>query len=336
MSSAYRDAGVDVAGAEALVDKISDTVTSTWSDNVVGGFGGFAAGVRIPSGYTNPILMMSTDGVGTKLDIARRANRFETVGFDLVAMCVDDLAAVGAEPISFVDYIAVGALDVQREAILVDSIARACSAAGCALVGGETAEHPGVVDAHHVDLAGAALGVVEEGQELRPDLVREGDVLVGVGSPNLRSNGFSLVRRILDGVDLSEKFGDGTLEDAVLAPSVIYAPAAVTAARLTGVHGLVHVTGGGLPGNTPRVLPAGLGAVIETKTWRPPAIFLELISRGALSSEDAFGTFNMGIGYLAVVAPDTVGEAVDVFEAAGHSAWVAGRVERRAEPFTLE
>ena len=280
--------------------------------------------------------MMSTDGVGTKLDIARRANRFETVGFDLVAMCVDDLAAVGAEPISFVDYIAVGALDVQREAILVDSIARACSAAGCALVGGETAEHPGVVDAHHVDLAGAALGVVEEGQELRPDLVREGDVLVGVGSPNLRSNGFSLVRRILDGVDLSEKFGDGTLQDAVLAPSVIYAPAAVTAARLTGVHGLVHVTGGGLPGNAPRVLPVGLGAVIETSTWRPPAIFQELISRGDLSSEDAFGTFNMGIGYLAVVAPDTVGEAMDVFEAAGHSAWVTGRVERRTEPFTLE
>jgi phosphoribosylformylglycinamidine cyclo-ligase len=161
-------------------------------------------------------------------------------------------------------------------------------------------------------------------------------VLVGVGSPNLRSNGFSLVRWILDGVDLSERFGDGTLEDAVLAPSVIYAPAAVTAARLTGVHGLVHVTGGGLPGNTPRVLPAGLGAVIETSTWRPPPIFQELMMRGALSAEDAFGTFNMGVGYLAVVAPDSVGEAVDVFEAAGHSAWVAGRVERRAEPFTLE
>lgn len=336
MSSAYKDAGVDVAGAEALVGKISDTVTSTWSDNVVGGFGGFAAGVRIPSGYTNPILMMSTDGVGTKLDMARRAGRFEMVGFDLVAMCVDDLAAVGAEPISFVDYIAVGALDVQREAILVESVARACSAAGCALVGGETAEHPGVVDAHHVDLAGAALGVVESGQELRPGLVQEGDVLVGVGSPNLRSNGFSLVRRIFGGVDLSEKFGNGTFEDAVLAPSVIYAPAAVIAARLDGVHGMVHVTGGGLPGNAPRALPPGLGAIIDTSTWRPPAIFHELMSRGDLNAEDAFGTFNMGVGYLVVVAPETVGEAVDVFEAAGHSAWVIGRVERRAEAFILE
>jgi phosphoribosylformylglycinamidine cyclo-ligase len=336
MSSAYLDAGVDVAGAEALVDKISETVTNTWGSNVVGGFGGFAAGVKIPTGYTSPVLMMSTDGVGTKLDIARRANRFETIGFDLVAMCVDDLAAVGAEPISFVDYIAVGSLNVHREAVLVDSIARACSAAGCALVGGETAEHPGVVHADHVDLAGAALGVVEEGQELHSGMVNARDVLIGVASPNLRSNGFSLVRRILDGVDLSSPFEGKTLEDVLLDPSVIYAKAAIAAARIDGVNGLVHVTGGGLPGNVPRVLPPGLGAVLEVSTWTPPGIFSELIARGSLTVDDAFGTFNMGVGYIAVAAPQVVEEVIELFNMYGHQAWVLGSVEQQAAPFTLK
>lgn len=335
MSSAYLDAGVDVAGAEALVDKIGKTVTNTWGPNVVGGFGGFAAGVKIPPGYKSPVLMMSTDGVGTKLDIARRANRFDTVGFDLVAMCVDDLAAVGAEPISFVDYIAVGSLDVNREAVLVDSIARACSEAGCALVGGETAEHPGVVDRDHVDLAGAALGVVEEGQELHSAMVSAGDMLIGVRSPNLRSNGFSLVRRILDGVDLSSPFDGGTLEDALLDPSVIYAKTAVVAARIEGVNGLVHVTGGGLPGNLPRVLPHGLGAVVDSSTWDPPAIFSELIARGSLSIDDAFGTFNMGVGYIAVASPSVVDQVVNLFDAAGHPAWVMGSVGQRSSSFML-
>lgn len=331
MSEAYRDAGVDLAGAEDLVRRIADPVTATWGAGVVGGFGGFAAGLRIPPGYLRPVLMLSTDGVGTKLDLARRAGRWEGVGADVVAMCVDDLAAVGAEPIGFVDYLAVGRLDPDRDERIVRSVAEACSLAGCALVGGETAEHPGVVAVDHVDLAGTALGVVEEADVLNPGMVRNGDVVVGVASPNLRSNGFSLVRRILADhhLALDDTFPDGsgrTVADVTLEPSVIYAPAAVEAARLEGVHGLCHVTGGGIPGNLPRVLPVGIGAEIDLEAWESPSVFRTLVSLAGLSRRDAFGAFNMGLGYLAVVDPDAVDDTVAIFAAHGHQASPVGHV----------
>lgn len=325
-SEAYRRAGVDTAAADRLVDRIGPSVTATWGERVLGGFGGFAAGVRIPPGYREPILMLSTDGVGTKLELARRLGRFDTVGHDLVAMCVDDLAAVGAEPIAFVDYVAVGALDPDREAALVAGIAEACAAAGCALVGGETAEHPGVMGTDQFDLAGTALGVVEADRRLHPGLVRPGDVLVGVDSPNLRSNGFSLVRRILEGTEPDATIDGVPVLEALLAPSVVYAPAAVAAARLPGVHGLVHVTGGGLPGNVPRVLPDGLGATIDRSTWEPPAVFDWLGAAGGLSDDDLLGAFNMGIGYVAVVEPSSVAEVVATFADHGHPARPIGRV----------
>jgi phosphoribosylformylglycinamidine cyclo-ligase len=332
VSDAYRAAGVDVAAAEEMVGRIAGPVTATWGDGVVGGFGGFAAGIRIPPGYRSPVLMLSTDGVGTKLDIARRAERWAGVGHDLVAMCVDDLAAVGAAPIGFVDYLAVGSLDAGRDEAIVRSVADACAVAGCALVGGETAEHPGVVDAHHVDLAGTALGVVEEDGVLGPDRVSAGDVVVGVTSPNLRSNGFSLVRKILadHGLGLDDPFPDGSgrsVAETVLEPSVIYSPAALLAASTGAVDAFCHVTGGGIPGNLPRVLPEGLGATLDPSSWDRPSVFEALVRLAGLTDTDAYGAFNMGLGFLAVVRYGSESDVLAAFAEHGHEAAVVGRVD---------
>lgn len=326
MSEAYRRAGVDVNAADGLIQRIGPAVTATWGDRVLGGFGGFAAGVRVPPGYDDPVLMLSTDGVGTKLEIARQFDRYDTVGQDLVAMCADDLAAVGAEPIAFVDYLAVGELRPEREERIIQGVARACGLAGCALVGGETAEHPGVMSPDQVDLAGTALGVVEDGRALHAGLVEDGDRLIGVSSPNLRSNGFSLVRRIVEGIDLEQDFGGTPLVDVLLSPSVVYSRAAVEVARMVGVHGLVHVTGGGLPGNVPRLLPAGLGATIRRSTWHPPSIFEWLSRVGDLDDADLFGTFNMGIGFVAIVTPTAVDAVIERFVRHGHPAQLIGEV----------
>ena len=249
----YGEAGVDLEGAERHVEAIAHPVTETWNDDVIGSFGGFAAGVILPPGYREPVLMMSTDGVGTKLELARRAGRWDGVGHDLVAMCVDDLAAAGARPLGFVDYLAVGSLDPGRDRAIVESVAAACVIAGCPLLGGETAEHPNVMDRDAVDLAGAVMGVVERGHELSPAGVQEGDLILGLISPNLRSNGFSLVHAL---------FGDDVDShlDQFLEPSVIYSPEVLTAVESGGVHSAAHITGGGLAGNLARAIPSGLGA----------------------------------------------------------------------------
>ncbi len=340
MSDAYKAAGVDVAAADALVGRIAGPVTDTWGPGVVGGFGGFAAGMRIPAGYTNPVLMLSTDGVGTKLDLARRTGRWDGVGHDLVAMCVDDLAAVGAAPVGFVDYLAVGALDPERDEAIVRSVAAACAEAGCALVGGETAEHPGVVDPHHVDLAGTALGVVEESDVLGPDRVCDGDLIIGVESPNLRSNGFSLVRKILDDHDLGldDEFPDGSgrsVAETVTEPSVIYSPAAIEAAASGGVKAFCHVTGGGLPGNLPRVLPEGTGAEVDTGAWERPSVFRTMVELAGLADADAYATFNMGLGFLAIIDPSVEGEVAAAFAEAGHRTTVVGTTRSGLEGLSL-
>ncbi len=308
----YRDAGVDLVGADRHVAAIASTVTSTWTDNVVGGFGGFAAGVTIPPGYSNPVLMMSTDGVGTKLELARRSGLWDGVGHDLVAMCVDDLAAVGAQPLGFVDYMAVGSLQPERDRAIITSIARACTEAGCALLGGETAEHPGVMDIDAVDLAGAVMGVVEHDSRLSPDGVVVGDLVVGLRSPNLRSNGFSLVRTVM---------GDTPDYDTLLAPSVIYSPAVQEVAGL--VKSAAHITGGGLPGNLPRAVPASLGVVVDSSAWEPPEIFSTLGARG-IDEAEMFATFNMGIGFCLIVDPSAANEVQNTL--ARHEATVIGRV----------
>jgi phosphoribosylformylglycinamidine cyclo-ligase len=314
--TSYREAGVDLDGAERHVANITSVVTATWAANVIGGFGGFAAGVEIPDGYRRPVLMMSVDGVGTKLDLARVSGRWDGVGMDVVAMCVDDMAAIGARPIGFVDYLAVGALNEERDLAIVASIAAACRLAGCPLLGGETAEHPGVMAPDAVDLAGAVMGVVEHGTELGQRRVAAGDRLIGLRSPNLRSNGFSLIRSL---------FADSLDEhlESFLEPSVIYSPAVQRAIATGAVHSAAHITGGGLVGNIPRSLPRHLGASIDTKTWRPPPVFQTVAAMG-VNPQDMWRTFNMGIGFCLVIDPDGL---QDVLEAtAEHEPTVIGTV----------
>lgn len=324
----YSAAGVDLEGADRHVERIAPLVTATWGANVVGGFGGFAAGVELPEGYRRPVLMMSTDGVGTKLELARRTGRWDGVGHDLVAMCCDDLAVVGATPLAFVDYMAVGSLDGPRDAAIVGSIARACTEIGAALVGGETAEHPGVMEPDAVDLAGAALGVVERGSEITGAAVRPADVVIGVHSPNLRSNGFSLVRRVFEGVDLDSDIGDGrSVGEALTEPSVLYSPMAVELAGLGCVHGMAHITGGGLPGNLVRPLPEGCTAVIDRASWDVPFVFTEIQRRGAVADAAMAETFNLGIGFCVITAPEHVGQILEVARRHGHGAGVIGVIE---------
>jgi len=296
--TSYRRAGVDLEAADRHTDSIARAVTDTWKTRVVGGFGGFAAGVRIPDGMDDPVLMMSTDGVGTKLEVARRAGRWDGVGFDLIAMCVDDLAAVGAQPLGFVDYLAVGALQPSRDRAIVESVAAACMQAGCPLLGGETAEHPGVMDFDAIDLAGAVMGVAESADILDRGRVERGDVVVGLRSPNLRSNGFSLIRAVL---------GDEIVDHAevLLEPSVIYSPAVLDAVATGGVHAAAHVTGGGLAANLARSLPEGLGAEIDTSAWARPEVF-HMISERGVPEDEMRGAFNLGIGFCLVVDPDAV------------------------------
>jgi phosphoribosylformylglycinamidine cyclo-ligase len=326
----YRDAGVDLEAADRAVARIASRVTATWGPGVVGGFGGFAAGITLPGGYREPVLMMSTDGVGTKAEVARRAGRLDGLGYDLVAMCIDDLAAAGARPLALTDYLAVGSLDGDLVERLVGSIAAACTTAGVALLGGETAEHPGVMEPGAFDLAAAALGVVERGREVTGAAIAAGDAVVGVASPNLRSNGFSLVRATLlerHGLD-DELPGTGrTVAEVILEPSVIYAPAIVSLVGALDVHGLAHITGGGLPGNLVRVLPEGCRAVIDTGVWRRPPVFNAVAAAGEITGSEMFRTFNMGIGFVVVAAAADAARIVDHLTASGHDAVAIGRIE---------
>lgn len=325
----YRAAGVDLDAARAHVDRIASVVTSTWGDGVVGGFGGFAAGVRLPSHYRSPVLMLCTDGVGTKLEVAHRTGRWDGVGFDLVAMSVDDLVAAGARPVGFVDYLAVGRLDEERDAAIVASVAEACRAAGCALVGGETAEHPGVMEEDAVDLAGAALGVVEDGEELGSHRVQQGDLIVGLVSPNLRSNGFSLIRRVFEGSDFADRLPgeDASIGEVLMRPSVIYAPAVLEALAAGGVNGAAHVTGGGLEENLARSVPPHFTAVVDHWSWEWPNVFAQVQRRGGISVEEMRRTFNLGIGFCLIVDPNHVDAVMRAVS--DHDPTVIGRIESR-------
>ncbi len=325
----YHDAGVDRDAADTLVDRIRPIVTKTWHEGVVSGFGGFATGIEIPAGYDDPVLMLTTDGVGTKAALARDAGRIDGLGWDLVAMCVDDLAAAGAMPIAMTDYLAVGRIEPAREERLVSSIATACSAAGIALLGGETAEHPGVMGIGDFDLAGAALGVVERGREIDGTAIVPGDVIVGIASPNLRSNGFSLVRATLVtalGLD-GEVPGTGrSVAEVLLEPSVIYSPLVTCLIEAETVHGLAHITGGGLPTNLGRILPAGSEARLDARSWERPAVFDAVAAAGGVETDEMFRTFNMGIGFAVVTPASDAAAVVSSAEATAHRAWVIGEV----------
>ena len=329
----YADAGVDIAAGEAAVQRIKDKVRSTFRPEVLGDIGGFGGLFAFPKDrFRDPVLVGSTDGVGTKALVAQATGRFDTIGVDLVAMCVDDLACQGAEPLFFLDYIAVGRLDPDHIESLVEGVVNGCRQAGCALLGGEMAEHPGAMEPGEFDLVGSAVGVVERDDVITGDRLRRGDVLLGLPSPGLRSNGYSLARKVLlevagRGLDEPAYPGAGhSLADELLTPSVIYAPAVVDLARELDVRAVAHVTGGGLPGNLARVLPPDLDALVDVGCWERPPIFGEIQRLGAVSDDEMAKVFNLGIGMVVAVTPDQEFDALDRLRTRGHRAVSIGAV----------
>jgi phosphoribosylformylglycinamidine cyclo-ligase len=332
-SLTYAAAGVDIAAGERAVDLIKNAVRSTRRPEVIGDLGGFGGLFALDTArYAHPVLVAGTDGVGTKAQVARETGRLDTVGIDLVAMCVDDLVCQGAEPLFFLDYIAVGKLRPEEVAELVQGVATGCRLAGCALLGGEMAEHPGVMEDDDFDLVGFAVGVAERDRLLDPARVRPGDQLVGLSSPGLRSNGYALARSILFGragreLDKPAWVGaDHSLADELLLPSVIYAPAVASVLGDVDVRAVAHITGGGIPGNLGRVLPDTCDAVLQRDTWTTPRIFSELQRLGAVTDEEMARVFNLGLGMVLVVSPDDAQRTVALLHAAGVEASVVGEV----------
>jgi phosphoribosylformylglycinamidine cyclo-ligase len=323
----YRAAGVDIEAGDRAVELMKSQVSRTGRPEVLSGLGGFAGLFRLDlSRYPQPVLASSTDGVGTKLAIAQAAGRHDTVGVDLVAMVVDDLVVVGAEPLFLTDYIATGRVVPERIAAIVGGIAEGCVQAGCALIGGETAEHPGVMRPDEYDVSGAAVGVVNADAVLGARRVRSGDVVIGMGSSGLHSNGYSLVRRVLADTPLDIPFGDGTLVDELLAPTRIYARDCLALIAGCEVHALAHVTGGGLAGNLVRVLPDTVEAVVDRATWRPPPIFDLIAGTGGVSPAEMEQTFNLGVGMVAVLPAAQEQAAIGVLAGRGVPAWRLGEV----------
>ena len=320
---------MDLEAAAKAVELIRDLARTASRPEVVEDVGGFASLVRIGEGK---LLACATDGVGTKIEVARMAGRLDTIGIDLVAMCADDVACTGAEPLLFLDYIAAGRVVPEDIAALVEGVAEGCRRAGCALVGGETAEHPGIMEAGRFDLAGFCAGVVDEDQVLGPHRVHEGDLLVGLSSTGLHANGYSLGRRVLlDSEafaldDTPPELGGRTLAEELLEPTAIYAPAVVDLARRGLASAAAHVTGGGIAGNLSRALPAGLGADLDPAAWTTPGIF-ELIRRAGALSDEAMGeAFNLGLGMVLVVPDHSVQEVLAAASRCGHEPHVVGRV----------
>ncbi len=335
MGKTYREAGVDISAGEEAVERIKDKVRSTFRPEVIGDIGGFGGLFSFADHrYRHPVLISSTDGVGTKALIAQAVGRFDTIGVDLVAMCVDDIVCQGAEPLFFLDYIAVGKLDPDHIEQLVEGVAEGCRQAGCALIGGEMAEHPGAMEPGEFDLVGFAVGVAERDQLLTGEKVVPGDVLIGLPSPGLRSNGYSLARHVLlDEGDrrLTDPAFEGSphsLADELLRPSVIYAPAIAALQRVVDVHAIAHVTGGGLPGNLPRVLGKHVDAVVDPGTWESPRIFAEIQHAGDVSEDEMRKVFNLGIGMVVVVSEDDSYRALDVLRTNDQRAVTIGSVER--------
>jgi phosphoribosylformylglycinamidine cyclo-ligase len=319
----YAGAGVDIAAGDAAVERLRAMVPG------IGGFGG-----QFPldlARFPHPVLVASTDGVGTKMVIARDSGRYGTVGIDLVAMCVDDLVCLGAEPLFMLDYIATGKVDPDQVATVVAGVHEGCRQAGCVLIGGETAEHAGVMPRDELDLA---VGVVEQGTQLGPERVRAGDAVVGLPSPGLRSNGYTLARHVLlesAGLELGDPAwtgADHSVADELLRPSVIYTPAvlALRDALGDGLHACAHITGGGIGGNLPRALPADLGAVLERSAWEEPRVFKEIQRLGWVAEDEMDRVFNRGVGMALVVDPGSAGEALRALEQAGQRASVIGEV----------
>lgn len=329
----YKDAGVDIDAGNALVERIKNTVKKTRRPEVLGGIGGFGALCRIPGHYKKPVLVSGTDGVGTKLKLAMDLNRHDTIGIDLVAMCVNDLIVCGAEPLFFLDYYATGKLSVDIAATVVEGIGDGCKQANCALVGGETAEMPGMYQGNDYDLAGFCVGVVEEENILDGQRVRAGDKVIGLPSSGPHSNGYSLIRKVIEmsNADLNQPMGDGTLADALMAPTKIYVKTVLRLLANQQVNAISHITGGGFYENLPRVVPESLALRIDANQWQQPEVFNWLQQAGNIDSREMYRTFNCGIGLVLVVPAHEEEDIISQLRASGEKPVIMGIVESRQE-----
>ncbi|HET7922647.1 MAG TPA: phosphoribosylformylglycinamidine cyclo-ligase [Gammaproteobacteria bacterium] len=334
----YRDAGVDIDAGDALIERITPAAKRTRRPEVLGGIGGFGALVEIPAGYRQPVLVSGTDGVGTKLRLAIDSGRHDSIGIDLVAMCVNDIVVSGAEPLFFLDYYGTGKLDVDTAAQVVGGIARGCEFAGCALVGGETAELPGMYAGADYDLAGFAVGVVEKDRIIDGSLVAAGDVVIGLASSGPHSNGYSLIRKVLavSGAGFDQALDGKALIDVLLAPTRIYVKPLLALLQTVPVHALAHITGGGLLDNIPRVIPAGLGVRLERGAWPKPAVFDWLQNEGAIPDTEMHRTFNMGLGMVVCVAPADAERTLNFLREQGERCWRVGEVVAGTEGVSLD
>jgi phosphoribosylformylglycinamidine cyclo-ligase len=328
----YKEAGVDVEAGRAFVDKIRQNVESTFRPEVIGGLGGFGGYFQLPSGYRQPVLVSGTDGVGTKLKIAHSLNCHDTVGIDLVAMCVNDVLTSGAEPLFFLDYLATGKLEASQLAAVVSGIARACRDSGCTLLGGETAEMPGFYSAGEYDLAGFCVGIVEKSQLLDGSKVQIGDVAIGLASSGVHSNGFSLVRKIietqgLNWQDCPEILTGSSLGEVLLTPTRLYVKPVLELLRSgLDIHAMAHITGGGIPENLPRCLGKGHSVQIYRESWPILPIFHWLAQMGSVNAEAMFNTFNMGIGFVIIVPSDLAQSTINQLQSSGINAYQIGEV----------
>jgi phosphoribosylformylglycinamidine cyclo-ligase len=329
----YRDAGVDIDAGDALVDRIKPLAKKTMREGVLAGIGGFGALFEVPKRYKEPVLVSGTDGVGTKLRLAFEWNRHDTIGQDLVAMSVNDILVQGAEPLFFLDYFACGKLTVDTAATVVGGIAKGCELSGCALIGGETAEMPGMYPPGEYDLAGFAVGAVEKSKIITGNNIVPGDVVLAIGSSGAHSNGYSLVRKIIEraGAKPSDDLGGRPLGDVVMAPTQIYVKPLLKLISEIDVKGMAHITGGGLVDNVPRVLPENTQAVLHRDSWQMPELFRWLQMKGGVADAEMVRVFNCGIGMVVIVSPSQADAAIKSLIAQGLTAWTVGEVVERPQ-----
>ncbi|MFZ5592785.1 MAG: phosphoribosylformylglycinamidine cyclo-ligase [Pseudomonadota bacterium] len=331
----YRDAGVDIDAGNELVKRIKPIAARTRRPGVLGGLGGFGALFELPlDRYRQPVLVSTTDGVGTKLKLAIEMGKHDTIGIDLVAMCVNDLVVQGAEPLFFLDYYATGRLSVDQAADVIKGIGQGCEFAGCALVGGETAEMPGMYGHGDYDLAGFSVGVVEKDRIIDGNRVRAGDALIGIASSGPHSNGYSLIRKIIavSGADLAQDFHGRTLGATLLEPTRIYVQPLLKLFEQVRVHALAHITGGGLLENLPRVMPEGTRAIIDARAWTRPPVFDWLQQHGKVAGQEMYRTFNCGVGMVVCVAGGDADTTLNILKSQGETAWRIGRIETATGP----
>ena len=335
----YKDAGVDIEAGDALIDQIKPFAKRTMRPEVLAGIGGFGSLFEMPKKFKNPVLVSGTDGVGTKLKLAFELNKHDTVGIDLVAMSVNDILVQGAEPLFFLDYFACGKLEVATAAQVIKGIAEGCEQSGCALVGGETAEMPGMYPAGEYDLAGFAVGCVDKEKIINGLSIAAGDIVLGLASSGAHSNGYSLIRKLItsSGIDFESDFDGRKFKDVVMAPTKIYVKSLLKLIEALPVKGMAHITGGGITENIPRVLPLGLTAEINAKSWQLPALFKWLQAQGNITHSELYKTFNCGIGMAVVLDKTHVAQAKQLLEAAGETVYEIGiiRAQNTGEAPTI-